>query len=460
MSQQGNTNIILEGCAWDMAARPVTGMQVRSVSLKRPALLSIVSLSAAVQIIGVSLLSLHISQGQGSRLHSIRSRPTGRELNAPANSLVPCTRRYYDACELNKTTYICTSLPGSSLTSYESPRPHALCLPGWYAWWSCKDGKYMCQCDNGKLAMNLWNASHSVGNSTSYPERLTRDSGDLGWLFPCKHVSVKHWENPFRLGASRFRSIWKRSLWRKSEVLKVVVVQTSGQDHYEALLQSSSNINRMYAALRGYDYLAVIGTISSAINSTLSDHFFSAFNKVFLLHALVADGRYDLAFYLDADALVVDFDFSPLHALNTSHVFAASRGSSDESSTWDINDGVMVWNLKHPRSRELLQAWLDRSVIAMQNGKRSDQYELQRLLERSDPVEREALFRVYVGHDVEFMNYDGPNVKHILRKNHTDWSGSEVFTRLNKISQIIAQGELRDKLEDFNGLTKLFHMLR
>ena len=106
------------------------------------------------------------------------------------------------------------------------------------------------------------------------------------------------------------------------------------------------------------------------------------------------------------------------------------------------------------------QAWLDKSVIAMLQGRNSDQYELQRLLESSDREERARLYRVYVSQDLAFMNYDGPNVKHFLRSNYTDWTGSEVSARLTMMKQVIDDGGLRDNLEDFNGLMRLFHVLR
>ena len=213
----------------------------------------------------------------------------------------------------------------------------------------------MCQCDDGQRDLSQpaptnQNRSHA-GNSTS-----SSDISDRAWLVPCKNVSVRHWHNPFKIGDKKFRSIWKRSLWMKSERLKVVVVQTSGPGLYTPLLETSASINRRYAALRGFDYLSVVGTISSAIDPLLSNHSFSAFNKVFLLNALVLDGRYDVAFYLDADALVFNFSFSPLQALNSSQLFAVCRGSSDEEDTWDVNDGVMIWNLKHARAREFSQS--------------------------------------------------------------------------------------------------------
>jgi hypothetical protein len=82
---------------------------------------------------------------------------------------------------------------------------------------------------------------------------------------------------------------------------RVIVAQTCGMGKYEELLKETRLVNEKYARAHGYDYLAVIGLYSG------TTEWHSTFNKAFVLESVLrAETHYDLLFYLDADAMVIN----------------------------------------------------------------------------------------------------------------------------------------------------------
>ena len=69
----------------------------------------------------------------------------------------------------------------------------------------------------------------------------------------------------------------------------------------------------------------------------------------------------------------------------TSNFLVAYRvWSLDPNDTWDVNAGITLWNLRHPKTRIVAEDWLKRSLSHPKDVllKNDDQYYLQRSLQK------------------------------------------------------------------------------
>lgn len=219
---------------------------------------------------------------------------------------------------------------------------------------------------------------------------------------------------------------------RKAVSPQVLVAQTSGKSTYMRLLDATRATNEAYALRNGFDYLAATGLFAG------DQERHATFNKVFLLEAALADGRYDVLFSLDSDALVVNASLSPSDFLpHNGTLLAACRGASNVPHTWDVNAGVLIWNLRHPHVRAVSREWVERSLRAIGRGTNNDQAELHTILHRLTPREREEWLNVYVGEEAGLFNYDGVHVKHFIRPDGGDWTGNTVPARAREIEAFV-----------------------
>ena len=217
---------------------------------------------------------------------------------------------------------------------------------------------------------------------------------------------------------------------RKAVSPQVLVAQTSGKSTYMRLLDATRATNEAYALRNGFDYLAATGLFAG------DQERHATFNKVFLLEAALADGRYDVLFSLDSDALVVNASLSPSDFLpHNGTLLAACRGASNVPHTWDVNAGVLVWNLSHPRAREVSAAWAAGCRDAVARGDNDDQTILHSVLRALGPEAGRSLLNTLVGEDAGRINYDGVHIKHFIRASPTDWTGSSVSDRAADIER-------------------------
>ena len=210
---------------------------------------------------------------------------------------------------------------------------------------------------------------------------------------------------------------------------RVLVAQTTGPSSYHALLDATRPANEAYALRNGYDFLAAIGIFYG----TKESH--ATFNKAFLLELALARGEHSVLLSLDADALVVDPHFAPPALLPNATLLAASPGASDAPHTWDVNAGVLVWNLSHPRAREVSAAWAAGCRDAVARGDNDDQTILHSVLRALGPEAGRSLLNTLVGEDAGRINYDGVHIKHFIRASPTDWTGSSVSDRAADIER-------------------------
>lgn len=157
---------------------------------------------------------------------------------------------------------------------------------------------------------------------------------------------------------------------------RVLMAQYAGfsepNGHYSSLLQTSSPVNRAYAKEWGMDYVTLKGIGLDALNVLPSEYFLprhSTYNKLELLRkGLELSHQYDWIWILDADALVYNLSTSfssilPSPKANDSIFLLAHRVHPEDSlHAYNVNIGVLIFNLHHPTTPQLLSNWTRHSL--------------------------------------------------------------------------------------------------
>ena len=234
---------------------------------------------------------------------------------------------------------------------------------------------------------------------------------------------------------------------RHNASARVLVMQTSGHGKYEALLKTTRIANERWAAKHGYDYLSVTVVYHGG------REWLSTFNKAFMVAEALNSSRYDLVFYMDADALVrtLDWDVRSVIPEGSKPTLLFAHPGSNEGP-WDINAGVMLWDLRHARSAAVVADWVDRCTrILDAAGEGQPWFDDQALLHHTlrDLLGQMGFAGVNDG-SVEGRRAAGalgivaslPNpggaVVHLLRSSATDWSGDSVAGRVEAARKIVA----------------------
>ena len=198
----------------------------------------------------------------------------------------------------------------------------------------------------------------------------------------------------------------------------VLIAQYTGLDTaYMEFTNITQKANRAYAKRWKYDYLLMMGT---AFNSDQMG--IAAYNKLPLLRKAVGAKIYDVILILDSDAVVVDFDQNVLDLMPESMLLTACRNhESGSPHTWNVNNGVTIWNLRHERIEEVYSEWHKRLVarIGKKNIIPSDQAELHEVLKEYGEKKRQTIVNgIYSYH---FRFHEGSFVKHVVRSKSQTW---------------------------------------
>jgi len=87
----------------------------------------------------------------------------------------------------------------------------------------------------------------------------------------------------------------------------------------------------------------------------------ACFNRLYMFEELIAEGHSGWVIYLDADAYIVDLNFAIADYLDSNSGYAGilvHSGATPEH--WDINNGVMLFNLGHPITSLIIRDWIRR----------------------------------------------------------------------------------------------------
>jgi hypothetical protein len=206
-----------------------------------------------------------------------------------------------------------------------------------------------------------------------------------------------------------------RNLNAASQWDRPIIVLQSSDRAYSPFLEITSGVNRSYCQLRGYAYAKYIGNASPRPHT-------ANFNRYFMFREAIIRTRCRWAFWLDADALVVD-PTVPLESIvdrSPDKLIIACRGR--HNGEYDINNGVFFLNLRHHDANRFIR-YLTTAASRVQRGNRrfqSDQKHVQTWLKRRMQASgRIACSRRYADQESNLFNYDGAFVRHVLRSSGT-----------------------------------------
>eukprot|EP00934_Nitzschia_sp_Nitz4_P007722 Nitzschia sp. Nitz4//scaffold144_size56818//7844//9616//NITZ4_006528-RA/size56818-processed-gene-0.26-mRNA-1//-1//CDS//3329536489//7712//frame0 len=215
---------------------------------------------------------------------------------------------------------------------------------------------------------------------------------------------------------------------------KLLIATYSAFGEYARLLEWTSPINKEYAKRWGHDIVILQGTtmILSWDRDCHPPEERSRFNKIDLLKVALEHQQYDQLLLLDADTLMFDFNYDVTTLVrNTTMLVAQRTHKDDDLTTSHINNGITLWNLRHPLTSRVAKDWDQacRKGIPDNRPFRGDQYYLRQVLDSEDRVA--AISSVWD----EFFYRDGTVIKHFQRSNDRSWSDTGLDTRQERIQQ-------------------------
>jgi hypothetical protein len=135
--------------------------------------------------------------------------------------------------------------------------------------------------------------------------------------------------------------------------LRVKFVQTADPEKYARLLEASAPSTRAFCAINNYDYEAFVGLKRGW------HPWHATFNRIDLLDEALQAGFDGWLVYLDADSFVVDleFDFTAYLDRHAEAPLIARAVDPAKAPTWNVNAGVLIFNMKHPQTHWLIRTW-------------------------------------------------------------------------------------------------------
>lgn len=222
---------------------------------------------------------------------------------------------------------------------------------------------------------------------------------------------------------------------------RLLVAQAAGTGLYKEMMDVTSEINSLYAVHHSIDFVMVYGVLLG------SQTWHATFNKVALLEAALNAKVYDAVLILDADAVIVDFAVDFFHLMPDEMMFTAER-VEDESVKWNVNAGVMLWNLRHPEVPKFSKEWTKRSTKSVKKKilYEDDQGIMQDILKEYSMEDRVKYFNNV---DKGLINGGGKYIVHRLRqKNSFDKQNLKVSVKSRTASLKKVCDEVKEKLKE------------
>jgi hypothetical protein len=224
--------------------------------------------------------------------------------------------------------------------------------------------------------------------------------------------------------------------------LRIKIIQSCDASG-ESMLDVTSEINSLYANKFNFIYEKFVGKKSVANG---------IYNVIYHLQEEINSNSFDYLLLLDSDAFIFDQDVNLLSELcipNEDYALICSAGSLTGGNTWDINAGVLLFNLKHASTQTISNTWKTNLETDMENvewngehstGHRPDQaYLIVSLagISSNNSSQCSTFVKRYNEDQLNYINYEGSLIRHVLDDQHGDstWTGYSFEQRLELVKQ-------------------------
>ena len=174
------------------------------------------------------------------------------------------------------------------------------------------------------------------------------------------------------------------------------------------------------------------------------------FNRIYLIQEKIrSDTQCEWLLYMDADAVVFDFERKLEQFLDPAYLLIACAGGPRPDNYWDLNDGVFFYNARHDRATEVLRLWSEAYESSNPNILYAssdsfvksdfaigDQEMLQDILRKDTP----GLAKIYQGDEAAAFNYGGPFIRQLLRD-----KGIPLDKRISQLRALCEESRTRNQ---------------
>lgn len=134
---------------------------------------------------------------------------------------------------------------------------------------------------------------------------------------------------------------------------EILLLQSSDAEVYAPMLAQSARTTRRYAERHSLHYRSFLGIKRGCLP------WHASYNRIDLLMDLIRSDFQGWVFYVDADAWIADLDFDlRAYLADKQHrALIAAPAGHYRDQYWNVNNGVMLFNLAHPFARALICEW-------------------------------------------------------------------------------------------------------
>lgn len=299
--------------------------------------------------------------------------------------------------------------------------------------------------------------------SLEYFQKSFRPKNSMGNGFAVKYNA----SNPDEFGNMELRRTFvddSKSKKSSSRTPKVLIAQYdfgNFNNSYAEIISITSKVNKAYAHKYEHDYLLARGVFIE-----VGDHpefakgkvaAGSTSNKVGILEYAMQhpDKDWDYVLIMDSDAMMYDFerDIALIYNMTHESLIAHRVLEATGIKSFNINAGVILWNIKHQQTQQIVNLWDDEIHKVFRKKVGEDQEALHKVLHRIP-----AKFRPVRAIRGDFEYSEGTVVKHFIRPGgkqvRRKWDDSKLSTSSRVMHIRNTAEEICKKYEkDCNGVT-------
>lgn len=133
----------------------------------------------------------------------------------------------------------------------------------------------------------------------------------------------------------------------------ILLLQSSDADVYAPMLAQSARTTKAYAERHGFRYQSFVGLKRGCLP------WHASYNRIDMLMDLIRSDFQGWVFYIDVDAWIADMDFDLRAYLADKQHYAliAAPAGHYRDQYWNVNNGVVLFNLGHSFARALIAEW-------------------------------------------------------------------------------------------------------